>query len=357
MSEENLIPITIEDMKQHVKRSFDANQPVMLWGPPGVGKSQGVEQLCKELGYRFIDIRLSQMDAVDLRGIPFRDEKTGRTDWALPKIWPTDEDETTVIMFDEINHATQATLSAAFQAIQERRIGDYFFPKNTRFVAAGNRAKDRTYANTMPTALRNRFTHYSIHTTEDALCAYAAKNNWHPLVTSFMRFMPTCINEFIQNSNTEEERKRVNMVKTNEAFATPRTWEVTSKYLKTVTDENGKVDFDTVSIDLMGTIGKETYAKFAGFAKFYKDMPDLNQLIKKPKEAEVPDAPEILWAISTGLANKADQKNFENIVTYFLRMPNEFQAAAMKDTLSRDPSLAAEPAFAEWTAANDSILF
>ena len=46
--------------------------PVMLWGPPGVGKSQMVAQVAKKYSVPVIDIRLSQMEPTDLRGIPFR---------------------------------------------------------------------------------------------------------------------------------------------------------------------------------------------------------------------------------------------------------------------------------------------
>ena len=46
--------------------------PVMLWGPPGVGKSQIVAQVAEKNDIPVIDIRLSQMEPSDLRGIPFK---------------------------------------------------------------------------------------------------------------------------------------------------------------------------------------------------------------------------------------------------------------------------------------------
>ena len=47
--------------------------PVMIWGPPGVGKSQLVSQVAEKHDRMLIDIRLSQMEPSDLRGIPFKD--------------------------------------------------------------------------------------------------------------------------------------------------------------------------------------------------------------------------------------------------------------------------------------------
>jgi len=60
--------------------------PVMLWGPPGVGKSQMVAQVAQKNNVEVIDIRLSQMEPSDLRGIPFRDDKT--VEWAIPAMLP-----------------------------------------------------------------------------------------------------------------------------------------------------------------------------------------------------------------------------------------------------------------------------
>ena len=47
--------------------------PVMIWGPPGVGKSQIVAQVAATHDAAIVDIRLSQMEPSDLRGIPFRE--------------------------------------------------------------------------------------------------------------------------------------------------------------------------------------------------------------------------------------------------------------------------------------------
>ena len=49
---------------------------VMLWGAPGVGKSQGVRQIAQLLGEKtgkkvvVTDVRLLLFNPVDLRGIP-----------------------------------------------------------------------------------------------------------------------------------------------------------------------------------------------------------------------------------------------------------------------------------------------
>ncbi len=74
-----------------LNREFESTEhgyhtPVMLWGPPGIGKSQLVGQIAAEHDVNVIDIRLSQMEPSDLRGIPFRIGNS--VEWAIPSLLP-----------------------------------------------------------------------------------------------------------------------------------------------------------------------------------------------------------------------------------------------------------------------------
>ena len=60
--------------------------PVMLWGAPGVGKSDIIGQVAQRHDVALLDIRLSQMEPSDLRGIPFR--KDALVEWAIPAMLP-----------------------------------------------------------------------------------------------------------------------------------------------------------------------------------------------------------------------------------------------------------------------------
>ena len=59
--------------REFLSTSDNRPTPVMVWGPPGIGKSQIVAQVAAQHEVPVIDIRLSQMEPTDLRGIPFRD--------------------------------------------------------------------------------------------------------------------------------------------------------------------------------------------------------------------------------------------------------------------------------------------
>ncbi|MBR6507825.1 MAG: AAA family ATPase, partial [Clostridia bacterium] len=89
---------------------------VMLWGAPGVGKSQGIRQVAKEIENKtnkkvtITDVRLLLFNPVDLRGIPTANEDKTLAVWLKPRIFQMDDnDEIINILFlDEISAAPQS---------------------------------------------------------------------------------------------------------------------------------------------------------------------------------------------------------------------------------------------------------
>lgn len=102
--------------------------PVMLWGPPGVGKSDMIRQTAARHRVPVIDIRLSQMEPSDLRGIPFRNGE--QVEWAVPAILPDAQrhGEQGILFLDEITSAPPSVSAAAYQLILDRRLGEYQVP-------------------------------------------------------------------------------------------------------------------------------------------------------------------------------------------------------------------------------------
>ena len=96
--------------------------PVMLWGAPGIGKSDIVKAVTQELKIGLQDIRLAQMDPVDLRGVPT--VKDDQTKWATPGCFPTDPESAGIIFFDELSSADPSIQVAAYQLMLDRCIGE-----------------------------------------------------------------------------------------------------------------------------------------------------------------------------------------------------------------------------------------
>ena len=137
---------------------------VMLWGPPGVGKSQAVRQIAKiierntEKEVHVTDVRLLLFNPIDLRGIPTSNADKTSAVWLKPQIFQMDpSDEVVNILFlDEISAAPQSVQAAAYQITLDRVVGEHQLPENCIVIAAGNRVTDRSVAYNMPKALANR---------------------------------------------------------------------------------------------------------------------------------------------------------------------------------------------------------
>ena len=129
--------------KEFAGAAVGHHTPVMLWGPPGVGKSQMVAQVAEENNVEVIDIRLSQMEPSDLRGIPFRDKDT--VEWAIPAMLPDMKRHGSrgILFLDEITSAAPSVSAAAYQLILDRSLGQYRVPNGWAIFAAGNRQGDR----------------------------------------------------------------------------------------------------------------------------------------------------------------------------------------------------------------------
>ena len=68
------------DVKAEVLACIGASRPVMIWGPPGIGKSEIIDEIGKDLKRNVIDLRLLLLEPTDLRGIPYFNSKLNKMD-------------------------------------------------------------------------------------------------------------------------------------------------------------------------------------------------------------------------------------------------------------------------------------
>jgi hypothetical protein len=156
-------------------------------GPPGVGKSQIVQQWCKENDLQYIDIRAAFYEAPDIVGFPSI-QMVGdrqRTVHALPEMWPTEGKG--VILLEEPNRGTTSVLNTFMQMLTDRKIGiNYEIPEGWMIVGCINPESEHYDVNTMDPALKDRFEIFNVEYDHDSFVEYMVQKAWSPEIIAFV---------------------------------------------------------------------------------------------------------------------------------------------------------------------------
>lgn len=161
----NAVVVDTKELVDQLVDNFflESRDNIMIWGAPGIGKTEVVKQAAKTIGKRIgkevpvTVVTLATKAAYDIAGIPilFAKESSGETvlqsdlrgkigmDFAYPA-WlpgPSDADEG-ILFFDEINRAEVDVMGAALTLLLDRTSGSYKIPDGWRVWAAGNRDMD-----------------------------------------------------------------------------------------------------------------------------------------------------------------------------------------------------------------------
>lgn len=323
--------------------------PVMMWGPPGVGKSQMVAQVAEQAGVPIIDIRLSQMEPSDLRGIPFRDGDT--VDWAAPAMLPDEERHgpAGILFLDEITSAPPTVSAAAYQLILDRRLGDYYVPDGWAIFAAGNRQGDRGVTYSMPAPLANRFSHFEVEISLDDWVHWAYKNGIDETVIAFLRFRPELLFDFDPAHNPV-------------AFPSPRSWEFAHRAVKKFIDEPM-----LLTGALQACVGPSAGIELHAFIQNLEQLPDLDAIIAG-EEVTPPTELDLQYAVASALIGRAikakDQADAMKVMGHILNFANRFPTREMGIMLVSDmhraigQPLFKVPEFEPWaTQVADLMLF
>jgi len=213
---------TISAITEAIKICRAANITPFIWGHRGLGKSSLVHQLAGESGWGFLDLRCSQLEASDVRGLPETGVNLGlkddfRTHYLPPADMPvgdlTREEITAqlagtigisveglsqdaiadkirkaleqadleterqyyaklqtlqprfqngILFIDEVNRAQDDVLQAIFQLVLDRRVGQYVLPPGWCVVAAGNFTEGYMVSGFNDPAFLDRFCHLTL---------------------------------------------------------------------------------------------------------------------------------------------------------------------------------------------------
>lgn len=315
-----LSKVNLTTAREFTIKTLNANLVPFISGSPGGGKSAMIRSIAKDNKLYLIDIRLSQVDPVDLKG--FGSIEDGRTVFCPPSMFPLEGlDEVPegyngwLIFFDEINAAPKAIQAASYKILLEREVGDHKLHSKVQLACAGNLMTDGAITSEIGTALRSRLVHIHVESDPVEFMGVAAKLQFDPRVLAFLDYAKNKLNTFraFQDNNSSDA-----------SFACERTWEFVSNLCKVIEPDVSKSIPTKYTTLLAGTIGS-TALEFVQFTAELDNMIPYSQITTDPSNVPIPDKAAVKYLLSCMLGNNVTESDADAVSKYVLRLPIEFQ--------------------------------
>lgn len=376
---DNFHTVKPSDAIQLARVAIDTQVSTFWWGAPGIGKSDIIRQLGEALDMHVEDIRLTQMDPCDIRGVPYVTDRVvqipnkyynatpeelaeaGVTEdvntvdplvdavaedgqpltermleWAMADFLKRAEFQrkaygrATLFFFDELNSAPQTIQAAAYQIVLDRRIGNYFLDVKDAVMAAGNRESDKGVTFKMPLPLANRFFHIELHVDFQDWSDWAVSNRLRPEVIGFLTAFKDKLHKY--NPRTVDR-----------AFPTPRSWANLSKML-----DSPLVNEALLAELAAGQVGSGMATEFIAHRKTAHRLPKTDDILAgKVKTLEVKEtsahyalAIAMCYAIDDAYRSIERAADPEAAFKQFVLMSDNFFGFLM-DNLSKEMTLMA----------------
>lgn len=333
------------DLVQQVRRNrrVSFKVPTLILGKPGVGKSDCVHQAAD--GNEVVDVRISLLDPVDLRGLPVVNrDKDGSPliVWAKPDFLREGKG---ILFFDELNCAPPASQNAALQIMLDRKCGSHRLGDGWYIVGAGNKASHKAHVSPLSAPLRNRFNIIDYEPTVENWTKWAMDNGIHDDIISFVNFRPALLSTLPKDEYSN--------------FASPRTWAFASDYVKDGVEDQQ---------DLIGLLGEGASHEFVAYRNEIKHMPSVDALLeKKASFTEDKKNISISFALAMALSSRLIRedkafikKNADRCCEIISGLSPEiaclFYVRSIKGSVNAKEGITKSPATHKWIKTHEPLL-
>ncbi|OEJ34813.1 AAA family ATPase [Streptomyces subrutilus] len=274
-----------------------ANQPVLLWGEPGIGKSAGMRQLATALGVPLETVIASVHEPSDFAGLPIVGEDPATTgvpmappDWAV-RLARTGHG---LLFFDELSSAPPAVQAALLRVVLERRVGSLELPPSVRIVAAANPPASAADGWHLSPPLANRFVHldwtHSPRTVArgmagtwpevaipavDPAKASGAAARARGAVSGFLTARPGLVHHMPADAAGR-----------GRGWPSPRTWEMALRLL--ATGYAASTGREALAAALTGAVGEAAGIELLSYLE-HLDLPDPDRVLADPDAFALPE--------------------------------------------------------------------
>lgn len=276
-------------------------RPILLIGPPGVGKTQIMEQISQECRIGLVAYTITHHTRQSAIGLPFIEHRFygGReyavTEYTMSEIVASvyEKIEQTglpegILFIDEINCVSETLAPTMLQFLQGKSFGNHKIPEGWIIVAAGNPPEYNKSVREFDIVTLDRIRRIQVEPDYEVWKEYAVQQNIHPAIRSYLGVRRQ---NFCQIETTVDGK----------LFATPRGWEDLSQLVETYEKLNHSVD-------------RELVQEYIQYPKIARDFANYLELYYKYRDDY--QVSEILEGrVSEGVYGKLEKATFDERVS------------------------------------------
>ena len=295
-------------------------RPLLLMGPPGVGKTAVVEQAARETGIPLVAYTVThhtRQSAVGLPKIAERDycglhfsvteytmsEIIGAVYEAMDRTGKREG----ILFLDEINCVSETLAPTMLQFLQNKTFGNHRLPEGWVIIAAGNPPEYNKSVRDFDIVTLDRIRNIPVEASVEAFLSYGTERKLHGAVLSYLALKPENFYHVSRDENSLH-------------YVTARGWEDLSRLLQSYESLGFPVDED-----LMG--------EFLNLEKTSRDFGDYYRLYAKygrdygVREILAGEADEALLADRQAMARAGDFTERFALVNLVLEQLRRYAAA------------------------------
>lgn len=261
-------------------------RPILLMGPPGVGKTQIMEQAARELSVGLVSYTITHHTRQSAVGLPFIKEKTygdtvySVTEYTMSEIIASvyEKMEKTghregILFLDEINCVSETLAPMMLQFLQGKTFGNQKLPDGWIVVAAGNPPEYNKSVRDFDVVTLDRLKRIDIEADFEVWREYAYSNMLHPAIISYLELK-------------KDSFYRVETTVDGKLFVTARGWEDLSELMYVYEAKGYPVDRELVTQYLQHPMIAKDFANYVELYDKYRKDYRISDILKGRAQAE-----------------------------------------------------------------------